>query len=85
MKGRRRDEEDEEEEAVPVGAGAYREIPWGPMPGIFLLLAFPLMLIGGLLAYELLNTMWGYQQPRKPAAPLVRELAKTLDMPLADQ
>jgi len=29
--------------------------------------------------------MWGYQQPRKPAAPLVRELAKALDMELKDQ
>jgi hypothetical protein len=86
VKGRRGEtEEEEDEELVGAGAGAYRPIPWGPMPGIFLLMAFPLMLIGGLLAYELLNTMWGYQQPRKPAAPLVRELAKTLDMPLADQ
>jgi hypothetical protein len=86
VKGRRRDEEEEEEaEAVPAGAGAYRPVPWGPVPAIFLLLAFPLMVVGGLMAYELLQTMWGYQQPRKPAAPLVRELAKAFDMELRDQ
>ena len=44
-----------------------------------------LTLVGGLMAYEMLQTMWGYQQPRKPAAPLTREIAKALDMELKDQ
>jgi len=85
VKGRRRDEEDEEEEAVAAPAGAYRPVPWGPVPAIFLALAFPFMLIGGLMAYQLVETMWGYQQPRKPTAPLVQELAKAFDMELRDQ
>ena len=85
-KGRRRDvEEEEEEEAVAAPAGAYRPVPWGPVPAIFLLLAFPFMLVGGVMAYQLLETMWGYQQPRKPTAPLVQELAKALDMEVRDQ
>jgi hypothetical protein len=83
VKGRRRDEEDEEELAVP--AGAARPVEWGPLPGIFLALAFPFMFIGGLMAYQLLETSWGYQQPRKPTAPLVQGLAKALDMELRDQ
>jgi hypothetical protein len=37
------------------------------------------------MAFQLLETMWGYQQPRKPTAPLVQGLAKTLDMELRDQ
>lgn len=85
VKGRRRDEEDEDEEAVAAPAGAYRPIPWGPVPAIFLALSFPFMLIGGLMAYQLVETMWGYQQPRKPTAPLVQELAKAFDMELRDQ
>jgi hypothetical protein len=90
VKGRRRDEEEEEEEeeeaaAAPVAAGAYRPVPWGAFPGIVLLLAFPLVLVGGILGFEMLQTMWGYQQPRKPAAPLVRALATNLDMELKDQ
>jgi hypothetical protein len=88
VKGRRRDEEDEEEEeeaATPAAAGAYRPVPWGVWPTLFLLPAMILVLIGGLMGYELLSTMWGYQQPRKPAAPLVRAIAGQLDMELKDQ
>jgi hypothetical protein len=86
VKGRRRvEEEEEDEETAAVPAGAYRPVPWGPVPGIFLALAFPFMLIGGMMAYQLLETMWGYQQPRKPTAPLVQGIAKTLDMEVQNQ
>jgi hypothetical protein len=86
VRGRRRgEEEEEEEEAVAAPAGAYRPVPWGPVPAIFLMLAFPFMLVGGIMAYQLVETMWGYQQPRKPTAPLVQELAKALDMEVRDQ
>ncbi len=77
--------EDDEEEEDAVGAGAYRPVPWGPLPALFLLPAMLLVLMGGLMGYELLQTMWGYQQPRKPAAPLVRAIASNFDMELKDQ
>jgi hypothetical protein len=83
-KARRADEE-EEEEATATPAGVYRPVPWGPWPTIFLLPAFILMLMGGIMGYELLQTMWGYQQPRKPAAPLVQAIAGALDMEPAGQ
>jgi len=41
--------------------------------------------MGGIMGYQLIETMWGYQQPRKPTAPLVQELAKAFDMELRDQ
>jgi hypothetical protein len=86
LKGRDADEEaDEEEEAETAAVGAYRPIPWGPIPALFLLPAMVITIIGGLMGYELLHTMWGYQQPRKPAAPLVRALASNLDLELRDQ
>ena len=84
-RARRGEEEEEEEETVPSGAAVYRPIPWGPVPMIFLLPAFVLMLLGGIMSYELLHTMNGYQQPQKPAAPLVRGIAGTLDMEPAGQ
>jgi hypothetical protein len=85
-KGRRSDEDDDEEElAVPAGAGVYRPVPWGVLPTLFLLPTLLVTVIGGLLAFELLQTMWGYSQPRKPAAPLVHAIAKNLDMELKDQ
>jgi hypothetical protein len=81
----RRADEDEEEEATATTAGVYRPVPWGPVPVIFLLPAFVLMLVGGIMGYELLQTMWGYQQPRKPAAPLVQAIAGALEMEPAGQ
>ncbi len=75
------DEEEEEEEPV----GAYRPVPWGPIPALFLLPALLFVLVGGLMSYELLQTMWGYQQPKKPTAPLLRAIASNLDMELKDQ
>jgi len=86
VKGTEPDEDEEEELAVAgAAAGTYRPVPWGIVPTLFLLPAFALTLIGGLMGFELLQTMWGYQQPRKPAAPLVRSLASQFDMELRDQ
>lgn len=79
----RREEEEEEAETVPGGRPA--PAPWGPVPAIILFPALLFITLGGLMGYELLHTMMGYQQPRKPAAPLVRGVAKTLDMDLKDQ
>jgi hypothetical protein len=81
----RHDDEEDEEEMVPAGAAAYRAVPWGPVPMIFLLPAFVLMILGGLMAFELLQTMTGYQQPNKPAAPLVQAVAGAFDMELTGQ
>ena len=89
VKGRCGDEDEEEEEeaafAAASAAGAYRPVPWGPIPALFLLPALVITLVGGLMGYEVLQTMWGYQQPRKPAAPLVRAVATNLEMELKDQ
>ena len=54
-------------------------------PAIVLFPTLLLLVIGGLMGYELLNTMNGYAQPRKPSAPIVRGIAKQLDKELRDQ
>jgi hypothetical protein len=59
--------------------------PWGIVPVLFLAPALLFTVVGALMGFELLQTMWGYQQPRKPTAPIVRGLASTLDMELRDQ
>lgn len=85
-KGRRRDKDEDEEEEEEGGAVATAApAPWGPVPAIFLFLAFFPMLLGGLMGYELIHTMWGYQQPKKSVAPVVRGVANTLDMDVKDQ
>jgi hypothetical protein len=81
---KRRDEEEEEEEVVPAGAPAPTK-PWGIVPLIGLAPTLLFVLVGAIISYELLQTMWGYQQPRKPTAPLVRTIATNLDMELRDQ
>lgn len=89
VRGRRRhddDDEDEDEEPATVASGvAAGPAPWGPLPVIFLFPAFVIVMLGGLAAYDVLHTMWGYQQPTKPSAPIVRWVAKTLDMDIKDQ
>ncbi len=59
--------------------------PWGIVPVLFLAPALLFVLAGALMGFEMLQTMWGYQQPRKPSAPIVRGIASQLDMELKDQ
>jgi hypothetical protein len=85
-KGKRVTDDDEDEEAVPAGAMVERPTkPWGVLPALFLAPTFFVVLLGLLMGYEMLQTMWGYQQPRKPTAPIIRGLAQNLDMDLKDQ
>ncbi|MFO0801319.1 MAG: hypothetical protein U0804_27965 [Gemmataceae bacterium] len=79
--GRRRQDDDEDDEPVGVAAPAQ----WGVVPAILLFPSFLLLIVGGLMSYELLHTMTGYAQPRKPASPIVRGIAKQLDMDVKDQ
>ena len=75
--------DDDEDELAPAAAGAPAK--WGALPAIVLAFAFIPIFFGALMGYELLHTMWGYQQPRKPAAPVVRWAATQLDMDVKDQ
>jgi hypothetical protein len=85
-KRRTDDDEEEEEAAAPAGAVVERPTkPWGIVPALFLAPTLLFVLLGAIMAFETLNTMWGYQQPRKPAAPLTRWIASTFDMELRDQ
>jgi hypothetical protein len=86
-RGRRRpaedEEEDEEEAAVPAGAAAPAS--WGVVPLLGLVPGFFVVLLGVLMSFELIHTMWGYQQPTRPATPIVRGVASALDMDVKDQ
>jgi hypothetical protein len=79
--------EEEEAEAparrgAPVAAAAAAPAPWGPVPGIFMMVCTVVMLLAGLMGYELINTMVGYQQPGKVSGFLTDSLAKTFDLEL---
>jgi hypothetical protein len=66
-------EEDEEGRPVAVAAPAQ----WGALPAILMLPTVIILFLGSLMAYELLHSVWGYQQGTTPATPLVSFFADT--------
>ena len=78
LRGVRRDEDDddyevsesvEDEEGRPVAVAAPAK--WGPLPGNPDVPDRDHLFLGGLMAYEILHSVWGYQQAAKPTTPLV--------------
>jgi len=72
-------EEAAEEQLEPAAVAAPAE--WGMLPAILMI---PCVLFMGLLAilsFELLHTMWGYNQPYKPTGAVLKPLA---DMTVGD-
>ncbi|HKI30356.1 MAG TPA: hypothetical protein VKA46_00595 [Gemmataceae bacterium] len=80
------DEEAEEQpqRGRPPGppAVAAAPAPWGPVPALVLMPCLIVMLLAGLMGYELINNMLGYQQPGKVSGFLTDSLAKTFDLDL---
>lgn len=68
-------EEEEEEEPEPVLAGAAPPAPWGVVPLLALVPSVLILLVAGMMGYELLHNMWGYQQASKTASPVLRAFA----------
>jgi excisionase family DNA binding protein len=66
--------------AAPVVAAAPAE--WGAMPGVVMMFCVVFMILAGLMGFELVNNMVGYQQPGKVSGFLTESLAKTFDMDL---
>lgn len=75
-------DEDAEEYEVSESAedGSVRpaaaQAPWGALPAIMMLPTMLVLFVGGLMAYELLHGMWGYQQANRPTTPLLSALAE---------
>src|SRR5262249_55635453 len=90
VKGRARFEDDDEELDEDEDEEEFARAPaapaqWGVLPAIFLAPAFVIMILGSLIGYEMLHSMWGYHQPRAPGAPIVRGVAGMFDMEIKDQ
>jgi hypothetical protein len=68
----------EDEEGRPVAVAAPAQ--WGIWPGILMMPTVLIVFLGGLMAYELLHSAWGYQQGATPATPLVTFFADTAGM-----
>jgi len=72
----RGERDDEDEGPVRVAAPAK----WGALPAIVLLPCLVFTFLGGIMAFELLHGMWGYNQGTKPGGTIVRGFAGMLDM-----
>ncbi len=50
---------------------------WGALPAAVLIPCVLVMFVVGLMSWELLHSMWGYQQPGRAASPVVRFFAES--------
>jgi hypothetical protein len=78
-KGGETDDDDE-----PVRGGYVAPPRWGPLPAILLLPCLVIVLIGGMMAFEMIRGQVGYQQPNKPSDVLVRGMAKQFGFKTGD-
>ncbi|QVL31124.1 hypothetical protein KIH39_20065 [Telmatocola sphagniphila] len=67
---------DEDGQVVRGGAMVPAPADWGWLPVGVLIPCMLLMFVGALMSFELLHSMWGYQQTSKPAGFLVEGVAK---------
>jgi hypothetical protein len=68
-----------EEEVRPSRApAAAAPATWGTPWVLMLLLWAPIMLLTGMMGFELLHSMWGYHSPYKPTSGLVRFIAESV-------
>lgn len=60
------------------GPTAYAPPPkWGALPAVLMAPTVLIMFVGGIMAYEMLHSVWGAQQETKPTTPLVSWFANT--------
>ncbi len=78
LRGQHRKHDDEERVLVVHGQ------PWGIMPALVMLPTVFIMFIGGLMAYEMMHSMWGYHQPNGSTSLVIDKVAETLDIKQAE-
>lgn len=75
--------EDEAEVRPSRAAAAAAPATWGTPWVLLLLLWAPIMVLTGMMGFELLHSMWGYHQPYKGTSGLVKFIAESVgsDLP----
>lgn len=69
-------EVEEEEELVGAGTAAAAPANWGILPAIVMLPCVLIMLVLGMMAFELLHGMWGYKQTYKPTGAVIESISQ---------
>jgi len=71
-------DEEEEAAAAPAAVGGRHVQPaWGPVPAIGLFLCLPLLVLISLMAFDMVQGMWGYQSGNRVSGLLIKPIAKT--------
>lgn len=70
-------DEDEDEKGQTV---VVQTANWGVFPAVLMLPTVFVIFLGGIMAYELVHSMWGYHQTTKPASLVVDNVVKTFDL-----
>lgn len=81
LKGLRQGEVVEPVERVVVVGNA----PWGALPAIVMFPTMFIIFIAGLMAYEMMHSMWGYHQPTAPSNLVFDNVAEMFDMKPKEQ
>jgi hypothetical protein len=87
LRGVRHEDEDEYDVAADDDDDVRpaRAAKWGVFPALLMFPTVIVMFLGGIMAYEMLHSVWGYQQSNKPTTPLVSWFADKLNMKPAAQ
>ncbi|MEZ6142336.1 MAG: hypothetical protein R3B84_17390 [Zavarzinella sp.] len=72
------DDDDDEYEGEVITVAKPAE--WGLFPTLMMLPTMIVLVLVGLMAYELIHYVWGYQQPNKPTTPIINAVADMMDM-----
>jgi hypothetical protein len=80
LEGARAETEEDETEEAQERVVVAQSAPWGVFPALLMLPTVFVIFLGGIMAYELMHSMWGYHQPTKPATLVIDNVAKALDM-----
>ena len=73
-----------DEDDTPVRTVVAKPVSWGPLPAVVLIPCLIVVLIGGMMSFEVLRGMWGYQQSTKTSDSLVRGVASNLGIKVSE-
>jgi excisionase family DNA binding protein len=73
------EEAEEEEEPAAVAAAPAAPAEWGPLPALVLLPCVILLIVIGLMGFELIQGSWGFHKPAKVTSLVVDPIARMFD------
>ncbi|NBO91909.1 MAG: DNA-binding protein [Planctomycetia bacterium] len=73
------DDEDEDEDDLRTPAAVAPPAEWGALPAVMLFPTFLVLFVVGIMAFELIQGMWGYHRSTKVGRPIIDNIARLFD------